>query len=71
VIFFNPEMVPEITDDQGRLVWERIRPEHYRSTTFYQYKSVLKHAGVLAPHALGSASVRDYRPDADLWELVR
>jgi hypothetical protein len=24
-IFFNPGMVPEITDDQGRLVWGRIR----------------------------------------------
>ena len=70
VVFFNPESAPEVTDDQGRLVWERVRPGHYRSTTFYQYKSVLKHAGVLAPHALGGASARDYSPEDDIWELV-
>jgi hypothetical protein len=71
VIFFKPEAVPAITDDQGRLVWERILPEHYRPTTFYQYKSVPKHAGVLAPRALGGASAKDYRPDDDIWELVQ
>jgi hypothetical protein len=71
VIFFKPEAVAEITDNQGQLVWERIQPEHYRSTTFFQYKSVLKHAGVLASHALGGSSARDYCPDADIWELLR
>jgi hypothetical protein len=52
-------------------VWQRIAPQHYRSTTFFQYKSILKHAGVLAPHTLGGTSTRSYDPDADLWELRR
>jgi hypothetical protein len=51
LIFFKPEVVTEITDEQGRIVWDGVEPGHYRSTTFYQYKSVLKHAGVLVPHS--------------------
>jgi hypothetical protein len=43
---------------------------YYRSTTFFQYKGILKHADVLAPHALGGSSTRGYDPDADLWELL-
>jgi hypothetical protein len=70
VIFFKPEAVPQITDERGSVIWDAVRPEHYRSTTFYQYKSVMKHAGVLAPHALGGASARDYNPGDDLWELL-
>ena len=70
VIFFKPEAVPEITGDQGRVVWARVQPEHYRSTTFFQYKSVLKHAGVLAPHALGGSSASGYSPENDVWELL-
>jgi hypothetical protein len=70
-IFFQPEAIAIITDDQGHLVWRRIQPEHFRSTTFFQYKSILKHAGVLAPHRLGGSSTRGYDPDADLWELLR
>jgi hypothetical protein len=70
-IFFKPEAVPEITDDLGRIVWDRVQPAHYRSTTFFQYKSVLKHAGVLAPYALGGASARDYSPEDDIWELLQ
>jgi hypothetical protein len=35
-----------------------------------QYKSILKHAGFIKPHRLGGASVKDYDPDADLWELM-
>lgn len=60
VVFFQPEAIATITDDQGHLVWRRIQPEHFRSTTFLQYKSVLKHAGVLAPHRLGRVSTRGY-----------
>jgi hypothetical protein len=70
VVFFKPEAGHAITDDRGRILWEKVRPEHYRSTTFFQYKSVLKHAGVLAPHALGGPSARGYRPEGDVWELL-
>ena len=68
-IFFLPEAAAIVSDDQGHLVWRRIEPQHFRSVTFFQYKSVLKHAGILVPHALGGASTRGYDPDADLWEL--
>jgi hypothetical protein len=68
-IFFLPEAAPAIADDQGHLVWRRVEPRHFRSATFFQYKSILKHAGILAPHALGGASTRGYDPDADVWEL--
>ena len=70
VIFFKPEAVPQVTDDRDQIAWDTVLPEHYRSTTFYQYKSVLKHAGVLAPHALGGASARAYSPEDDFWELL-
>lgn len=28
VIFFKPEAVPEITGDQGRIVWDRVLTDH-------------------------------------------
>ena len=67
--FFTPELVDEITDTRSEVVSSRVQPRHFRSTTFYQYKSILKHAGVIAPHRLGGASSWSYDPDADLWEL--
>ena len=67
--FFHPEHISEVTDHRGAVVWSRIEPRHFRSTTFYQYKSILKHAGVIAAHRLGGSSTRDYDPDADIWEL--
>lgn len=70
-IFFAPEAASAVTDDQGRLAWHRIQPQHFRSTMFNQYKSILKHAGVLAPHRLGAPSTKHYDPDADIWELAR
>ncbi len=68
-IFFKPESISNIVDDQGRLMWYRIQPQHFRSTTFMQYKSIFKHAGFIKPHRLGGVSAKDYDPDADLWEL--
>lgn len=67
--FFTPEAVPEITDPQGAVTWSHVQPHHFRSTTFFQYKSVLKHAGLLTAHALGGASAIGYQPDNDNWEL--
>jgi hypothetical protein len=68
-VFFNPERTSEIIDDQGRVLWHRVQPQHYRSTTYYQYKSILKHAGFLAPHPLGGSTAKHYDPDQDWWEL--
>ncbi len=70
LIFFNPEMIAEITDDHGQLAWYRIQPHHFRSTTFMQYKSILKHAGIIKPHRLGGISAKSYNPDNDIWELM-
>jgi hypothetical protein len=69
-IFFNPELISEITDVRSNVIWSQVRPHHFRSNTFFQYKSILKHAGILVPHRLGGASAVDYRPDTDLWELA-
>ncbi len=69
-IFFTPELISEITDSRGQVLWSQVQPRHFRSNTFFQYKSILKHAGILAPHPLGGASVVNYDPTADRWELA-
>lgn len=69
-IFFHPEAVSTITGDDGRILWHKVEARHFRSTTFMQYKSVLKHAGILAPHTLGGSSSKTYDPDQDIWELA-
>lgn len=69
-VFFQPDAVSAITSEQGQLLWNRILPQHFRSTTFLQYKSVLKHAGILAARSLGGSSTRGYDPDGDIWELA-
>ena len=69
-IFFHPEAIATVTGEDGQILWHNVLPHHFRSTTFLQYKSVLKHAGIIAPHALGGSSARAYDPDPDLWELA-
>lgn len=69
-VFFQPDAVSAITSDDGQILWHKVQPKHFRSTTFLQYKSVLKHAGIVAPHRLGGASARGYDPDRDIWELA-
>jgi hypothetical protein len=68
-VFFTPEALAEITDAQGVVIWSHVQPRHFRSTTFFQYKSVLKHAGLIISHALGGASTVSYQPESDIWEL--
>lgn len=68
-VFFQPEAVAIVTGDDGQILWHKVQSQHFRSTTFFQYKSVLKHAGVLAPHRLGGSSTKMYDPDQDIWEL--
>jgi hypothetical protein len=69
-VFFQPDAVSAITGDDGQILWHKVQPGHFRSTTFLQYKSVLKHAGIVAPRRLGGASTRGYDPDRDIWELA-
>jgi len=68
-LFFHPERVEEITTSQGRIRWSDVEGIHFRSTTFYQAKSILKHAGILRDTGLGGASAKDYVPDDDRWAL--
>lgn len=70
IFFLKPESAANLTDDHGRLHWERATGQDYRSRMFYQYKSILKHAGILKPGALGGASTKDYDPTRDIWELA-
>mgnify|MGYP001057925849 CR=1 FL=1 len=70
IFFLKPEAVSLLSDDTGRVEWKSAKGEHYRSSTFYQYKSVLKHAGILAPTTLGGATAKGYDPLQDIWALV-
>ena len=70
VFFLKPESVPELSDKMARIRWRDVKGEHYRSRTFYQYKSILKHAGILQDTRLGGATTRNYNPTADRWKLM-
>lgn len=69
VLFFNLERLPEITDNSGHVIWNAVRGIHYRSTTFYQMKRILQHAGVLADTGLAASSAKGYDPTEDVWAL--
>ena len=68
-LFFHPKRSAEILGEGGRVQWDRVEPIHYRSTTFYQMKSILKHAGILEDTGLGGSSVNNYDPSEDVWAL--
>lgn len=65
VLFFVPEIIEDVTDRRGKIKWERVEAKHFRSTTSYQYKSVLKHAGVVEDTGLGGGK----DPREDIWAL--
>lgn len=67
--FLQPESLPQLMDNKGRINWNESKGEHYRSRTFYQYKSILKHAGILSPGRLGGDSAIGYQPESDTWTL--
>lgn len=69
-VFFHAEAVAAITGDAGQILWHKVQPQHFRSGTFFQYKSILKHAGFLTPQRLGGSSSKAYDPDGDIWELA-
>ncbi|MBE9113249.1 hypothetical protein IQ273_28125, partial [Nodosilinea sp. LEGE 07298] len=69
VFFLKPESAAALTDDRGRISWANATGQDYRSRMFYQYKSILKHAGILTPRSLGGASTKTYDPTHDIWEL--
>ncbi|MEW6736557.1 MAG: hypothetical protein AB1489_35030 [Acidobacteriota bacterium] len=69
IFFLKPESSAALMDDRGRTNWERAVGEDYRSTMFFQYKSILKHAGILMNAKLGGASAISYNPLEDIWSL--
>jgi hypothetical protein len=71
IFFLKPESAARLSDRHGRIPWESVNADDYRSTTFYQYKSILKHAGILALGRLGGATVVGYDPFRDIWALAK
>jgi hypothetical protein len=69
IFFFNPELANKITDEQGRILWDNLKGENYRSTMFYQFKRILQHAGILKKTRLGSHTAKNCDPTRDIWEL--
>lgn len=69
IFFLRPESLPNITDDCGHILWNQVSPGDYRSTNFYQFKSIMKHAGILAPTRLGGASTENFVSSQDVWTL--
>jgi hypothetical protein len=70
VVFLFPEAAARLTDSRGRIQWSLARPEDWRTTTYFQWKSLLKHAGIILPTALGGSSSKNYRPTSDVWVLA-
>lgn len=69
IFFLKLESARRLGDEKGRISWDEVQADDYRSTTFYQYKSLLKHAGILAHGKLGGASAKGYDPTQDVWAL--
>jgi hypothetical protein len=69
VFFLTPASQVKLADDRGRIQWEESVGEDFRSTTFLQYKSILKHSGLLRPTALGGSSAKRHDPVKDIWAL--
>ena len=70
VFFLKPEAAVALSDGRGRVRWRDARAGDYRTTMYMQYKSVLKHAGLLAPSQLGGTSATSYVPERDVWALA-
>ncbi|MFM2069356.1 MAG: hypothetical protein RLZZ584_4265 [Pseudomonadota bacterium] len=69
IFFLKPQAAARWVGRDGRVNWHEVPGEDYRSTTFFQHKSVLKHAGLIAAGALGGASAKHYDPRKDFWAL--
>ncbi|MDF1665317.1 MAG: hypothetical protein P1V97_26385 [Planctomycetota bacterium] len=71
IFFLQPSATANLSDDKGRIDWTKAEGLDFRSSSFYQYKSILKHAGILtATTKLGGSSTKGYDPSADIWELA-
>jgi hypothetical protein len=69
-VFLLPEAAVRVADQRGRIQWHLVQARDWRTTTYMQWKSYLKHAGILANTGLGGTTSRTYRPDWDTWTLA-
>jgi hypothetical protein len=69
IVFLRPASAVKLADERGRIRWEEAVGEDYRSTTFLQFKSILKQSGLLRPTPLGGSSAKRYDPLKDIWAL--
>jgi hypothetical protein len=67
IFFLKPEAAARWVGPGGSAPWQDIPGSDFRSTTFFQYKSILKHAGLIAPVQLGNATATNYNADLDWW----
>jgi hypothetical protein len=68
VVFLTPTGLAGAQDDRGRIDWNVVGQGVWRTTTGFQLKSVLRHAGILSPASrLGSSTSPD--PVSDFWSL--
>jgi hypothetical protein len=70
IFFLKPEAAAKWVRDNGSVEWPSVPGGDFRSTTFFQYKSILKHAGLVTAGALGGASSRHYAPGKDFWQMA-
>lgn len=69
IFFLHPVSAVKLSDNSGHIRWRDVIPEDFRSKMFHQFKSILKHAGLLKPTRLGGARTRGYNPTKDIWQL--
>lgn len=69
-VFLLPEAAARVSDRRGRIRWSLVQAHDWRTSTYMQWKSYLKHAGILADTGLGGTTSRTYRPDRDVWMLA-
>jgi hypothetical protein len=70
VVFLTPVGMAAAQDERGRINWNVAGQGVWRTTTGFQLKSVLRHAGILSPaSSLGSSTSPD--PVSDFWSLSR
>jgi hypothetical protein len=70
VIFLTPVGLADAQDERGRINWNVAGQGVWRTTTGFQLKAVLRHAGILSPaSSLGSSTSPD--PLSNFWSLSR
>ncbi|MDF1667915.1 MAG: hypothetical protein P1V97_39625 [Planctomycetota bacterium] len=71
IFFLQPTATAKLSDRQGRINWSSAKGPDFRSSSFFQYKSILKHSGILSAETkLGKASSKRYDPNRDIWSLA-